>query len=147
MLFRSIIQQGQIAGLTVWYAAVAGTTVPTTAPFPIGATAMRPTASTAWASAFVGFPLDFCFLFFLPFAKVKEKQESFTLRTQWGCRGILPPAIYRNAGFIRPLHSLYLLSKISSLRDSAWEDIGLGTINYVHPLVLAPLIDIILRQV
>ena len=43
-------------------------------------------------SVFVGFPLDFCFLFFLPFANYEEKQESFTLRAQWGCRGIFPPA-------------------------------------------------------
>ena len=53
---------------------------------------MRPAATVILASAFVGFPLDFCFLFFLPFAKVEEKQESFTLRTPWGCRGIFPPA-------------------------------------------------------
>ena len=91
---HKIIQRGQIAGLTVWRAAVAGTTMPSAAPFPVGAAAMRPTATTAWASAFVGFPLDFCFLFFLPFAKFEEKQESFTLRTQWGCRGIVPPAVF-----------------------------------------------------
>jgi hypothetical protein len=46
LLLQSIWGRNQQAGLTVWNAVVAGTTMPTTAPFPIGTTTMRLTATT-----------------------------------------------------------------------------------------------------
>jgi len=88
-----LIPMDQVVVPIVFYVAVAGSTMPADALFPIVATSVLPAATAALASAFVGFPLiNFCFFPFLPFANEEQKQEMNEVNDEWGCRGTCPPA-------------------------------------------------------
>jgi hypothetical protein len=51
---------------------------------------MRLPAATFLASAASGFPLDFCFLFFLPFANAAKSRRTMSLGQCGGAGGFFP---------------------------------------------------------